>query len=71
MRIYFEKGFFALFGTGFPQQPKSLPHPCQGERAVAAACPNTLVIRSAVVYGPETCGGKNFVYQVSVSARNG
>lgn len=58
----------ALFGKG-TDSPSTAPCPSyQGERAVMRACPNTLVIRTAVVYGPEACGGKNFVYQVSVGA---
>merc|ERR1719201_2497446 len=36
----------------------------EGERAVLRACPDALVIRTAVVYGPEAYTGRNFVYQL-------
>jgi dTDP-4-dehydrorhamnose reductase len=42
----------------------------EGERAVVAACPRALVIRTTVVYGPEP-QGKNFVYQLLRRGRAG
>lgn len=41
-----------------------------GEQRVAAAFPGALILRTAVVYGPEP-QGKNFVYQVIAKLRSG
>ena len=42
----------------------------EGEEAVRAACRRAVVIRTSVVYGPET-QGKNFVYQLIRACRAG
>jgi dTDP-4-dehydrorhamnose reductase len=42
----------------------------EGERAVAAANPRAVIVRTTVVYGPEP-QGKNFVYQLLRRARAG
>ena len=41
-----------------------------GERAVLAACPDALSLRTTVVYGPEP-QGKNFIYQLIKNLKEG
>lgn len=60
------------YGEDDPPRPLSVygRSKLEGERAVQEADPRALVIRTAVVYGPEP-QGKNFVYQLLQRARSG
>jgi len=68
-----------VFGeNGGPYDESAKPHPLgayaksklEGEQRVLAALPGALIVRTTVVYGPET-QGKNFVYQLVKSIKEG
>tara|TARA_B100000519_G_scaffold200009_1_gene212313 strand:- start:3410 stop:4231 length:822 start_codon:yes stop_codon:yes gene_type:complete len=43
---------------------------CEGEKLILKACPEALILRTTVVYGPEE-QGKNFIYQLVNSLQHG
>jgi dTDP-4-dehydrorhamnose reductase len=69
---------YVFDGVGGPYGEDDAPHPIsvygrsklEGERAVLAADPRALVVRTTVVYGPEE-RGKNFAYQVAGALEEG
>jgi dTDP-4-dehydrorhamnose reductase len=69
---YIFDGVAGPYGEDDPPRPLSVygRSKLEGERAVRAANPNALVVRTSVVYGPEP-QGKNFVYQLLRRARAG
>ncbi len=60
------------YAEGDPVNPLSVygRSKLEGERAVTAANPRAIIVRTTVVYGPEL-QGKNFVYQLLRRARAG
>jgi dTDP-4-dehydrorhamnose reductase len=69
---YIFDGIAGPYGEDDPPRPLSVygRSKLEGERAVREANPRALVIRTTVVYGPES-QGKNFVYQLLQRARAG
>ncbi|MGH7393667.1 MAG: dTDP-4-dehydrorhamnose reductase [Candidatus Rokuibacteriota bacterium] len=75
--VYFSTEY-VFDGAGGPYGEDDPVHPIsvygqsklEGERAVRAANPRALVVRTTVVYGPEP-QGKNFVYQLLARGRRG
>src|SRR5262245_17508375 len=69
---YIFDGLAGPYGEDDPPSPLSVygRSKLEGERAVRAANPRALIVRTTVVYGPEP-QGKNFVYQLLRRARAG
>jgi dTDP-4-dehydrorhamnose reductase len=65
---YVFDGAAGPYGEDDPVNPLSVygRSKLEGERAVLAADPDALVVRTAVVYGPEA-HGRNFAYQVAAT----
>lgn len=75
--VYFSSDY--LFdGTNGPYQETCVANPVniygkskyKGEKLVLVACPEALIIRTTVVYGPED-QGKNFIYQLVDALQKG
>ena len=75
--IYFSSDYI-FDGTNGPYQESCLPNPIniygrskyEGEKLVLSACPEALILRTTIVYGPEE-QGKNFIYQLVDSLQKG
>lgn len=75
--VYFSSDYI-FDGTNGPYHESCSPNPIniygrskyEGERLVLEACPNALIIRTTIIYGPEE-QGKNFIYQLVNSLQQG
>ena len=75
--VYFSSDYI-FDGTNGPYQESCLPNPIniygrskyEGEKLVLSACPEALILRTTIVYGPEE-QGKNFIYQLVDSLQKG
>jgi dTDP-4-dehydrorhamnose reductase len=75
--VYFSSDYI-FDGISGPYHESCLPNPVnvygiskyEGEKRVLEACPEALILRTTVVYGPEE-QGKNFIYQMVDSLQKG
>jgi len=75
--VYFSSDYI-FDGANGPYDESCSPNPVniygrskhEGEKLVLEACPEALVLRTTIVYGPEE-QGKNFVYQLIDSLQQG
>jgi dTDP-4-dehydrorhamnose reductase len=75
--VYFSSDYI-FDGRGGPYQEVSKPNPIniygrskyEGEKLVLSACPEALILRTTIIYGPEE-QGKNFIYQLVDSLQKG
>lgn len=75
--VYFSSDYI-FDGTNGPYHESCSPNPIniygkskyEGEKLVLKACPEALILRTTVVYGPEE-QGKNFIYQLVNSLQHG
>lgn len=77
-KIVFYSSDYVFDGSSGPYDELSEPNPIniygktklEGERLVLDVCPDALILRTTIVYGPEE-QGKNFIYQLTDALRCG
>jgi len=75
--VYFSSDYI-FDGSSGPYQESCLPNPVniygkskyEGEKLVLSACPEALILRTTIIYGPEE-QGKNFIYQMVDALQKG